>query len=219
MSKILVIIMYICLVLVLSNFAQAEFNDDFDGKLSPLWEPVIGIWELQDGKYNGKGVGQLPGFSLLPFEVADGMEIEVRAMDTGKGVFNNSLIVFSYVNESEIYFAGSAILRGVWLIVSTDHGGRVAMTRWQELAQFEEVLQSNVWYSMKVEIDKATVRLIVDGKLEVEYTFHPELPKGRIGLGVSGADSLFDDFQVRGVDAFMISPKKLLATTWAKLKS
>lgn len=217
MNKILVTIIYICLVLVLSTFAQAEFIDDFDGNLSPSWEPVIGNWELQDGKYNGKGVGGLPGFTLLPYEVADGMEIEVRAMNTG-GVYQNFLIVFSYVNESEVYFAGSLIGAGFWGIVCSSHGGTAA--RWQQLAMLGENLQSNVWYLMKVEINKATVSLIVDDKLKVEYTFDPELPKGRIGLGVTGSDSLFDEVRVRGVkNAFPVIPKKSLVTTWAKLKS
>ena len=79
------LIIQTCLILTLSALAPADFKDDFDGKLSPLWEPVIGIWELHEGNYNGKAIGNGPGFSLLPFEVADGMVIEVRAMDTGKG--------------------------------------------------------------------------------------------------------------------------------------
>jgi hypothetical protein len=217
MNKILVTIIYICLGLVLSTFAQAEFNDDFNGKLGPSWEPVIGSWELQDGKYNGKGVGGLPGFSLLPYEVADGMEIEVSAMNTG-GVYHNFLIVFSYVNESEVYFVGPLIGAGYWGIVCSSNGGTTA--RWQELAISGDALSSNVWYPMKVEIDKTTVRLIVDGKLKVEYTFVSGLPKGRIGLGVMGADSLFDEVWVRGVkNAFPVIPKKSFAATWAKLKS
>lgn len=111
-KTIRLLIIQTCLILTLSALAQADFKDDFDGKLNPLWKPVSGIWELQDGTYNGRGIGQLPGFSLLPFEAADGLVIEVRAMDTAKGVFQNALIVFAYVDESEIYFAGSAIQRG-----------------------------------------------------------------------------------------------------------
>lgn len=213
------LVVQICLFLTLSAIAQADFREDSNGKLSPLWEPVIGEWELQEGSYNGKPVGNLPGFSLLPFEVADGMEIEVRAMDTGKGVYQNALIVFSYVDESEVYLAGSAIKRGLWYIIRTTHGGWPDRAGWRDLAIFGEPVRSNRWYLMSVEIDGATVRLSVDGQLKVEYTFKPELPKGRIGLGVSGANALFDEIRVTGVDASPVTPKDFLATTWAKLKS
>lgn len=214
------LVVQICLLLTLSTLAQADFRDDFDGKLSSLWEPVIGKWELQEGSYNGKAIGKGPGFSLLPFEVADGMVIEVRAMDTGKGIWENALIVFSHMDESEVYLAGSAIVKQQWHIIRMTHEGwDMGQPGSLFLATAGAPVQSNRWYLMSLEIDKNTVCLSVDGQPKVEYTFKPELPKGRIGLGVSGANALFDEIQVRGVEVLPVTPKALLATTWAKLKS
>ena len=209
-----------CLILLtLCAFAQAEFadfKDDFDGEPSPLWEPVLGVWEPKDGAYNGQGAGPvIPGFSLLPFEAADGLVIEVRAMDTGNRHRKNALIVFAYVDESEIYQAGSHLLNQRWAITRTAHAGRSN----RDLAFKSEAVGSKRWYHMRVEIDRTTIRLRVDGTLKVKYTFDPELPKGRIGLGVDGGDTLFDEVSVRRVDAFPVDSKGLLATTWAQLKS
>lgn len=204
-------------MLTLSAWAET-FRDDFDGDLNPLWEPVLGDWKIRNNAYNGQGVGRLPGFSLLPFEVADGLEIEMTVMDTAKGVFKNAEIVLSYVNESEIYLAGFAVQRGIWNIMRTNHRGWDDQVWWRDLALAAAPVVSNRWYVMRLEIDHKTVRLIADDKLKVEYTFHPELPQGRIGLSVIGANSLFDEFRVSGVGAFAIHPKGHLTTTWGALK-
>ena len=117
-----------CVILTLAALTQADFTDDFDGALSPLWDPVLGVWELKDGAYNARAVGRLPAFSLLPFEAADGLVIEVRGMDTAKGQQKNFYVVFAYVDESEIYFVGSAIKRGLWYI------GRMSEKGWDDRA-------------------------------------------------------------------------------------
>ncbi len=126
------------------------------------------------------------------------------------------------MDESEVYLVGPAIIRQEWWLIRITHvgwrgGGGNAGSFF--VATAKDRVLSNRWYLMSLEIDKNTVRLSVDGQLKLEYTFKPELPKGRIGLGVSGAKALFDDFRVTGGDASPVTPKGLLATTWAKLKS
>ena len=100
----------------------------------------------------------------------------------------------------------------------TNHRGWDDQVWWRDLALATSPVVSNRWDVVRLEIDHKTVRLIPDDKLKVEYTFDPELPQGRIGLSVVGADSLFDEFQVSGVGPLPIHPKGHLTTTWAVLK-
>ncbi|MEK7395922.1 MAG: hypothetical protein AAB116_03185, partial [Candidatus Poribacteria bacterium] len=65
MKKIFIIFGLFSLI---SAGVNADFTDNFDGGVSPLWKPVSGIWEAKDDLYHVRATGVLPGFSILPFE-------------------------------------------------------------------------------------------------------------------------------------------------------
>ena len=84
---------------------------------------------------------QIVGISISPtFETADDLVIEVRAMDTGKGTYKNFAIVFAYLNETEIYFAGSAIAKSGIVCYSCENWRRYRMNIEQTIEDsFQEV--------------------------------------------------------------------------------
>jgi len=50
--KPLIILSCVVLAVLFGCFsltAMADFTDNFDKRLSPLWEPISGIWEVKDG--------------------------------------------------------------------------------------------------------------------------------------------------------------------------
>jgi hypothetical protein len=217
-----IIFSYIVITFLFVGFSfivEADFADDFDKELNSLWKPISGIWEIKDGVYNGRAIGTLTGCAILPFEVTDGSVIEARLMTTIRGIYKNASIIFSYVNESEIYLVGYAVNLRRWQIIRS---GKEGWNRpgWAEFATaIDGTIQSEKWYSLKIEITGTTINLFVDDDFKVKYTFPNGIPVGKIGLGVGGSDVLFDNVKVIGVeDYFSVNPKYARATTWAKLK-
>ena len=130
--------------------------------------------------------------------------------------YRNMLIVFAYVNEDEVYFAGGFIRVREWCVCRSGRNGW-NNPGWVDFACPKENILSKQWYSMELKIEKATVILSVDGDLKVQYTFK-KLPKGKLGLSVHGGDSLFDDLEITGIGDMPVHPKSALATTWAEMK-
>jgi len=93
--KPLIILSCIVLAFLFGCFfftATADFTDDFEKGLKPLWNPVNGIWKVEDGLYHGTAIGTLPCYSLLPFMVTDGSVIQVSRMCTERGTYKMGYI-------------------------------------------------------------------------------------------------------------------------------
>jgi len=64
--KLQIIFFSVLLTTILIFPAMAEFSDDFNGELNPLWEVRGGKWEIKDGVYHGSSFGTIPAFAILP---------------------------------------------------------------------------------------------------------------------------------------------------------
>jgi hypothetical protein len=216
MKKIFIIFSLLSLI---SASLCADFTDEFDSGVSPLWKPVSGIWEAKDNIYHVQAIGVLPAFSILPFEVTDGTVIETDAMITTNGTYQNAYLTFAYVNDSDIYVAALGVILGQWAIGHTGAGG------WNEAGWFmlsvniDFSISTDVWYHLRLEIHKSTVSFFANNDLKVEYKFPNGIPKGKIGIGVVGSDALFDNVKITGVINLSIKPIGTLITTWASIRS
>jgi hypothetical protein len=149
--------------------------------------------------------------------------MEVSEKDLGGG-WQNGYIIFAYVNEAELYYAGARIGRSNWSIEKSSLGGGEQ--------NFGEVADPRIKaggviiprYRVVIEGDDVVIYADRDGKWEEQnrYTFPAEMPIGRVGLCNENTTTQFDNFVVSGPEvegSIAVAPAGKLATAWAKLKN
>ena len=87
------------------------------------------------------------------------------------------------------YFAG--IIPGTRKVVLGKTDGR----RWQELALVDHPVAAKRWYTLRVEVENDSIRVLVDGETRIAVT-DPDHPRGMVGVRVVDSQARFDDFQV-----------------------
>ncbi len=212
-----------CLLLVgVGSVANADsLMDDFEDPdfTEELWEPLQGDWESQDGWRHGfspaVGAGAFALFSDI--ETHDGLRIQVTVQHVG-GAWQNGYIIFAYVDETEVYYAGARIGRGNWTIEKSalaggeQNFGEVGDARVNGAAPLPP-------YTVVIEGDDVVIYDDEDDEMN-RHSF-AKMPVGRIGLANENAETKYDDFAAEGpgVAGLAVSHEDRLATAWAELKA
>ncbi len=149
------------------------------------------------------------------------MEISEKAMGGG---WSNGYIMFAYVNEAELYYAGARIGRNNWSIEKSALAG--GEQNFGEVADPRIVAGGVVIprYQVVIEGNDVVIYADRDGEWEEQnrHTFGAGMPIGRVGLVTENATTQFDDFVMSGPEVkglVAVEPADKLAATWGKLKA
>ena len=197
---------------LLDDFEDADFTDD-------MWEVMQGDWRTEDGWRHGFSPATGQGaFSLFSdVETHDGLRIQVTEQHIAGG-WSNGYIIFAYVSDTEVYYAGARIGRGNWTIEKSALAGREQ--------KFGQVAEARVngggplpRYTVAIEGDEVVI--YDDEDDEVNRHAFGSMPGGRIGLANENAETKYDEFLAEGpgVAGLAVSPVGRLATRWAEIKA
>jgi len=196
---------------LMDDFEDPEFTE-------ALWDVKQGDWRSEDGWWHGfsPAIGQGAFALFSDIETHDGLRIQVTEQHIAGG-WSNGYIIFAYVSETEVYYAGARIGRGNWTIEKSALAGGEQ--------NFGEVGDARIAggaplprYTVVIEQDDVVIYDDEDDEVN-RHTF-AAMPVGRIGLANENAETKYDDFAADGpaVAGLAVSPKDRLATTWAELK-
>ncbi|HIA66279.1 TPA: DUF1080 domain-containing protein [Candidatus Poribacteria bacterium] len=117
-----------------------------------------------------------------------------------------------------------------WLIGIDGHGGNYSKI-WEANggagAAVDEdpgtvILKKGKWNDIRLEVNGATFKMYLNGKLQKEYTDKDNLLEwGGIGLATYNAESLFDNIKVvgkGGPGGLVVNLQSKLTVKWSKLK-
>ncbi len=199
-------------VTLMDDFEDPDYTDE-------LWETLQGDWRSEDGWRHGFspaiGSGAFALFSDI--ETHDGLRLQVTEQHVAGG-WQNGYIIFAYVSETEVYYAGARIGRGNWTIEKSALAGGEQ--------NFGEVGDARVngagplpRYTVAIEQDDVVI--YDDEDEEVNRHSFAEMPVGRVGLANENAETKYDGFVAEGpgVAGLAVSSDDRLATTWGDLKA
>nr|WP_261360822.1 S8 family peptidase [Aeoliella straminimaris] len=174
--------------------ATLPFADDFGAGTTTSFEPTLGAWFIEQGRfaaYPGLGRDSVSTVTLaeaLPSDVE--IQATINADDVSNGRLSNALIVFDYQDPENFKFAGAFAGADLWVI-----GHRTASS-WVEDATLSESIAALADYDIDVRLEGSTATLTVNGVAKVTHTFGDALNDGELGVGTQNAYARFDDFQV-----------------------
>jgi len=214
-----------CLFFATSLVLAGTWNDDFEDAAftQKAWEIKQGDWEIKDGWWEafspstGKGC-----FAILPeIETHDGLTMEVTEKDMGGG-WQNGYIIFAYVSDTEIYYAGARIGRGKWSIEKSALAG--GEQNFGDIPDGRIKAGGVVIPRYKVAIEGKDVVIYTDGNKEQVRASFPKMPVGRVGLANENTTTRFDDFvasgpKVKSGGKFALEPAGNLVTCWGNIKA
>jgi hypothetical protein len=205
----------------MDDFENADFTKNG-------WEILQGDWEIKDGWWeaNSPATGQGCFALASDVETHDGLKLEVTERDMGGG-WSNGYIIFAYVDENNLYYAGARIGRSNW---STEKSA-LAGGEQNFLQVADPRIKPNQViiprYQVSIEGDDVVIYAEDDkGKWEEKsrVTMPGGMPIGRVGLAAENAITDFDDFVMSGPQVtdggkLAVKPSHKLATVWASLKT
>lgn len=215
------ILVSLCLIFIPSLALAGEWMDDFEnpGLTDASWEIKQGNWEIVDGWWQALSPAIGNGcFAVLPnVETHNGLRIEVTEKDLG-GEWANGYVIFAYVSDAEIYYAGTRTGRATWSIEQSALAGGEN--------NFGEVNDARVGRDMtmprfSVVIEGDDVVIYDDKNDEMNRHSFASMPVGPVGLANEATNTHFDDFVVSGPEVsgnLAVAPAGKLTTTWAKIK-
>jgi len=208
----------LCLLLVSTLAVSDKILDDFEdaARTEKLWESVQGDWAIKDGWWesNSPAIGSGSFVFFSDIETHDGLTMSVKCRAMGGG-WSNCYIIFAYVNEAEVYYAGARIGRSNWTIEKSALAGGE-----QNFGEVRDVRISARGTPYTVAIEGNDVVIYDENDKEVNRHTFGEMPIGRIGLAHENAITQYDDFEVESpaVKSLSVEPTGKLATTWAQIK-
>jgi hypothetical protein len=168
-----------------------DFNNNADG-----WTAVSGTWLVENGEYSGYGVVNEIVISTVDNSLTtDSMNIEADYYSQPDGIYRNGFIIFDYQGPNDFKYAGAKEGANYWTI------GYYDGTAWNDMATLSEVIDTQRWYQMKVEIVGTKATLYVDNDRDgsgfvykTEHIFSA-LGTGNVGLATEQAHAHFDNFK------------------------
>jgi hypothetical protein len=164
------------------------FMDDFESGAAK-WDVTQGTCSiLADTSnvfncINGGNEARAVGGELGWGEYSVQAKVKVNAMDAGRRIY----LAARFTDSSNWY--GAAIYNGTPVEVQIRK--KVAGTS-SDVARVPYTITFGTWYTLKLEVKGSTLRLFVDGTLQIEAT-DPQFPSGRIALLVDRSDVSWDD--------------------------
>ncbi|MFC1712476.1 family 16 glycoside hydrolase [Candidatus Poribacteria bacterium] len=205
------------------------FRDDFEDGNIDDWELFdhgpLSQWHSENGKLIGAHPGGMwrGAFLLWGGEQPRDYTIEFRARIVKPLWDNNYVIsgVVRYTVNGFVYFG----------ITSPDKEAFIGVWDFQPDQKIDEKrvphsCEVAKWYRLRADITGKTVKLLIDGKLVMEYQ-HPSVPEnGRMGVALIGAEAQFDNVVIAGVDIPDVGPREFavdsvgkLAAIWGQIRS
>lgn len=223
------ILVGLCLVFAASSALAGTWSDDFEDPAftEKSWEIKQGDWEIKDGWWQANSPAIGSGcFAILPnIETHEGLTMEVTMRDQGGG-WSNGYIIFAYVDDAAVYYAGARIGRSNWSTEKSALAG--GEQNFLEVADPRIAAGGVILPRCRVVIEGDDVVIYAEeepdnGKWE-EMSRVPMpagMPIGPIGLAAENTVNDFDDFVVSGPEVegkVAVKPAGKLATTWARIK-
>ena len=221
----LTLIMWTVAVFVASSALAGTWVDNFENPAftQRSWEIVQGEWQIEDGWWEAFSEGTAkPAIALLfDVETHDGLTMEITQEDLGidEGIWVDGFIIFAYLDETEIYYAGARVGQPNWSVEKNDKDtGAQQYLKQINDGKFEKNVGIVPRYEVAIEGDDVVI--YTDGDDESLRHSFGKMPVGRVGLFVQNARTRFDDFVISGpaVKALAVESVGKLATTWARIK-
>jgi nitrous oxidase accessory protein len=186
---------------------ELPFSDDFNDGVADGWTEGYGKWHVENKEYVASGFGNftstVTGLSLTDCII----ETRLRFQDTQ--VSFTAGIIFREIGVDSYYsFDLGKGYNQAWLIFHDREGG--GGTGWHYLASVGYPVESNINYTLKVEVNENEFRCHVNGA-EVCAANDEHLIVGEVGLNMHNYDSeartavaFFDDFKVHSLSGIVV---------------
>ena len=219
-----------CIISVCLIYQFAHGYEETFEKNPKDWNPVKGTkWDIKDGAYHQSNIAR----NQYSFYAVDdhGWQDYVFEVQVNPVSPNNYAGVLWRVQE--MGDGGKAWTSGkfyYWLIGINGHGGNYSKI-WEanggagaavDQNAGTEILKKGKWNDIRLEVNRDTFKMYLNGKLQKEYTDQSDLLQwGGIGLATYDAESLFDNVKVigkGGPGGLAVNSQDKLAVKWSKLK-
>lgn len=241
-SKNLMIILMIALVAIVHAGAQT-WQEDFEHGLEN-WEVMLGDWEIQEEGGNHFLVtpfvqnaqpagGSDPWIRLAPggnpVEMVDAtIEFSAKLLKPGgAGIILRPIIRGTDVDHCYWFSLDSRANYSFMLLrVDVDKPNQDGYNASGEaygnnLPIVQGVIDVDVWYDVKLEIESTHWNCYLDGDKLIDYDDDPKWAYGSgiIGFEIDCGQAAVDDIRITGVDALPVEPMGQVNNLWGRIKS
>lgn len=186
------------------EYLNKTFVEDFSS--DSAWTNKSGTWNITaDGRYNGSSNGTAISVINDANTGSGNTYIQVK-MNITNGTTENGLIVFSYTNNSDFYYAGirnhslytvdiNSSAYSVYTNSSFNFTIGYFNGTWNDKNFSTEAINQTAEYEIEVFIEGNNVSIFASGEKKSSYIFS-SLPAGNLGFGVYNTTNHFDDITV-----------------------
>ncbi len=180
---------------LLGQPAGPLYSENFDDGVADGITNRSGTWAINaSNRYEGqntagpgnRAISTIDASAALPN--AFSFSLTTRTKDVG--AYENAMIIFDYVDDQNFKYANVADGADKWYIGEAVGGVRT------NLVELSETINTNVDYSMTLEVVGSVATLKVDGVVKLSYTFSGAINDGLLGFGVENALAVFDDLLI-----------------------